>query len=102
MPTTLEYFFAPDPRSTDMHLDSTPGPRTGTHPLASSPPVEKGGSGGGSIPIDLRLHIPANAPLVDVVALVADLAERLNGYWEFHAPLNGSPGRFELHDLTLL
>ncbi len=84
-----------------MLLDSSPGPRTGTHPLASPPPFEKGGSGGISIPIDLRLHIPADAAMVDVVQVITDLAERLNGYWEYHAPLSRSPGRFELHDLTL-
>jgi hypothetical protein len=39
--------------------------------------------------------------MVDVVQVITDLAERLNGYWEYHAPLSRSPGRFELHDLTL-
>jgi hypothetical protein len=97
MPTTLEYFFAPSPRSIDMPLDSSPGPRTGTHPLA----LDTVTLAGPQVAIDLRLHLPADAPMVDVVALITDLAERLNGYWEYHAPLSRSPGRFELHDLTL-
>ena len=53
------------------------------------------------IPIDLRLHLPADAPMIDLVALITDLAERLGGHWVYHAPLSAAPSRFELHDLTL-
>jgi hypothetical protein len=57
--------------------------------------------GGLSLPIDLRLHVPADAAMIDLVQIITDLAARLGGYWEYHAPLSTTPGRFELHDLTL-
>jgi hypothetical protein len=39
--------------------------------------------------------------MIDLVQIITDLAARLGGYWEYHAPLSTTPGRFELHDLTL-
>lgn len=90
-----------------MLLNATTGPRTGTHPCAARaeelPPPSRGraGVGGLSLPIDVRLHVPANAAMIDLVALITDLAERLGGYWDYHAPLSATPGRFELHEITL-
>ena len=53
------------------------------------------------VALDLRLHVPADASMIALVELVTELAERLGGYWEYHAPLSARPGRFELHGLTL-
>jgi hypothetical protein len=99
--TTLSYFFTPHPRRADGPLDALPGPRTGTHPLAARVDDRPPAGQDVVVPIDLRLHIPADAPITDVVALITDLAERLNGHWDYHAPLSRSPGRFEIHDVTL-
>jgi len=134
-----------------MQINSSPGPRTGTHPLSGSrDPGERGalapcseavsrdpGERGAlapcfslrraaeqgaaeqgaaeqgasskqgadaprspSIPIDLRLHVAADAAMIDVVQFITHLAESLGGYWEYHAPLSANPGRFEFHHLT--
>lgn len=95
-----------------MQINSSPGPRTGTHPLSGSrDPGERGAlapcseavsrnPGSPSIPIDLRLHVAADASMMDVVQFFTHLAESLGGYWEYHAPLSANPGRFEFHHLT--
>lgn len=54
-----------------------------------------------TVAIDLRLYVPADAPMITLVQLVTDFAEQLDGWWEYHAPLSTTPGRFELHGLTL-
>lgn len=78
-----------------MRLNTSPGPRTGTHPLSVSHDA-----GSPSVPIDLRLHVAADAAMIDVVQFITGLAESLGGYWEYHAPLSANPGRFEFHHLT--
>lgn len=84
-----------------MQINSFPGPRTGTHPCSTAyPTTTTDAPRSPSIPIDLRLHVAADAAMIDVVQFITGMAESLGGYWEYHAPLSANPGRFEFHHLT--
>lgn len=54
-----------------------------------------------SVPVDLRLHVPAHTSMIAVVEAINELSTRLGSYWEYHSTPDCRKGRFELHDLTL-